>query len=66
LEFLDAVDSDIDFILESDTDDASEEGDALHATPPAAHTMSDSEEDDMDNEDYREILSPEQPLPLPF
>jgi hypothetical protein len=29
-------------------------------------TVSDSEEDDMDNEDYREILSPVQSLPLPF
>jgi hypothetical protein len=28
--------------------------------------VSDSEEDDMDVEDYREVLSPEQPLPLPF
>jgi hypothetical protein len=28
--------------------------------------MSDSEEDDVDDEDYREILSPEQTLPLPF
>jgi hypothetical protein len=26
----------------------------------------DSEEGDMDDDDYREILSPEQPLPLPF
>jgi hypothetical protein len=68
LEYLDTVDSDCDFIPESDTDDASEEEeDALHATPPDAHTMSDSEEDDMDDDNYREILSPEQPLlPLPF
>jgi hypothetical protein len=28
--------------------------------------VSDSEEDDMDDEDYRKILSLEQPLPLPF
>jgi hypothetical protein len=35
-------------------------------TPPASHPVSDGEEDDMDNEDYREILSPEQTLPLLF
>jgi hypothetical protein len=62
LEYLDAADSDSDFIPESDTNDTSEED----ATPPAAHPVSDSEEDDMDDENYREILSPEQPLPLPF
>jgi hypothetical protein len=28
--------------------------------------VSDTEEDDMDDEDYREILSPEQPFLLPF
>jgi hypothetical protein len=50
LEYLDAVDCDSDFILESDTDDTSEE-DAPHATHPAAHPMSDSEEDDMDDDD---------------
>jgi hypothetical protein len=62
LEYLDTIASDGDFIPESDTDDTSEED----ATPPAADTMSDSEKDDMDNADYREFLSPEQPLPLPF
>jgi hypothetical protein len=66
LEYLDTLDSDNDFILESDTDDTSEEDDTPHATPPAAHPMSDSEEDDVDDEDYRKILPPEQPLPLPF
>jgi hypothetical protein len=66
LEYLDTSDSDSDFILESVTDDTSEEDDAPHATPLAAHPMSNSEEDDMGDEDYREILLPEQPLPLPF
>jgi hypothetical protein len=28
--------------------------------------VSDGEEDDMDDEDYRKVLLPEQPLPLPF
>jgi hypothetical protein len=65
LEYLDTTDSDSNFIPESDTDDTSEE-DVPHATPPAAHPVSDGEDDDMDDEDYREILSPEQPLPLPF
>jgi hypothetical protein len=62
LEYLDTIDSDSDFIPRSDTDDTSEED----ATPPAAHPVSHSEEDDMDDEDYRKILSPKQPLPLPF
>jgi hypothetical protein len=66
LKYLDTVDSDSYFISESDTDETSGEGDALHATPPATHLVSGSEEDDMNDEDYREILSPEQPLPLPF
>jgi hypothetical protein len=38
LEYLDTIDSDIDFILESDSDDISEE-DAPHATPPAARPL---------------------------
>jgi hypothetical protein len=63
LEYLDTVASDSDFILESDTDDMSE--DAPCATPPAACHDSDSEEGDVDD-DYGEILSREQPLPLPF
>jgi hypothetical protein len=66
LEYLDTTDSDSDFIPEGDTDDTSEEEDDPHATPPDAHPVSDSEEDDMDDVHYREILSPEQPLPLPF
>jgi hypothetical protein len=73
LEYLDTIDSNSDFVLESDTDDTSGGGregaaaaDDPHATPQAAHPVSDSEEDDMDDEDYREILSPKQPLPLPF
>jgi hypothetical protein len=33
---------------------------------PQLLALSDSEQDDMDDEDYKEILSPEQPLPLPF
>jgi hypothetical protein len=57
LEYLDTTNSD------SDTDDTRE--DASHTTP-AAHTVSDSEEEDMDDEDCREILSSEQPLPFPF
>jgi hypothetical protein len=67
LEYLDTTDSDTDFIRESNTNDTSDGGgEAPHATPPAAHPASDSEEDDKDDEGYREILSPEQPLPLPF
>jgi hypothetical protein len=65
LEYLYTIESDSDFILESDADDTSEEDDAPHATPPAAHPMSDSEENDMDDEDYNEILSLDQPFPLP-
>jgi hypothetical protein len=64
LEYLDTIDSDSDFIPESDTDDTSEEEE--DATPPAAHPAPDSEEDDMDDDNCREILSPEQPLTLPF
>jgi hypothetical protein len=69
LEYLDTFDSDSDFILESDIDDTSkeeEEENATHAIPQAAYSVFDSEEDDMDDDDYREILSPEQPFPLPF
>jgi hypothetical protein len=67
LEYLDASDSDSDFFLGSVTYDTSEDDDAPHPTPLAAHSVSDSEEDDMDDDDdYREILSPEQPLPLIF
>jgi hypothetical protein len=47
LEYLDTTDSDTDFILESDTDDTSEERDAPHDTTPAVHPVSDSEEDDL-------------------
>jgi hypothetical protein len=65
LEYLDTNDSESDFTLESDIDDTTEEA-APHATPPAAHTVIASEEDDMDDEGCREILSYEQPLPLPF
>jgi hypothetical protein len=57
LGYSDTTDSDNDFIPESDTDDTSEEEDAPHAMPPAAHPVSDSEEDDMDDDDYREIMS---------
>jgi hypothetical protein len=65
LEYLDTIDTDSGFIPESDADDTSEEDeDAPHATSPAAHPVYDSEKDDMDDEDYREILSPEQPLPF--
>jgi hypothetical protein len=66
LQYLDTFDSDSDFILESDTDDTSEEEEnGLHATPQLL-ILSYREEDDMDDEDYREILSPEQPLALLF
>jgi hypothetical protein len=64
LELLDTIDSDGDFILESDTDTTSEDDDAPHATPQAAHPVSDSEDNDMDDEDYTGLLSPEQPLLL--
>jgi hypothetical protein len=66
LEYLDIIESDSEFIPESDTDDTSEEEDAPHATLIAAHPVSDSEEDNMDDEDYREILSLDQPFTLPF
>jgi hypothetical protein len=66
LEYLDTTDSDSDFIPKGDTDDTCEEDDAPHAAPPTAHPVSESEEDNMDDEDYREILSPEQSLPLRF
>jgi hypothetical protein len=69
LEYLDTVDSDSDFILGSDTDDTSEEEGGKedpYATPPPSHPVSDSEEDEMDDEDYKEILSLEQLLPFPF
>jgi hypothetical protein len=70
LEYLYAVDSDNYFILESDADDTSEEEEEEeedpHATPLAANPVSDSEEYDMDDEDYKEMLSPEQTLPLPL
>jgi hypothetical protein len=68
LEYLDTIESDSDFILESDTDDTSEEENyGPQATPPAAHPVSDSKEDDMDDEDYREINSfTYQPLPFQF
>jgi hypothetical protein len=39
LEYLDTVDSNSDFIMESDTDDRSGEEDAAHAPPPAAHPV---------------------------
>jgi hypothetical protein len=55
---------------ESDNDvrggERGDDDDAPYATPPTVHPVSDSEDDDMYDEDYREILSPEQPLPLPF
>jgi hypothetical protein len=38
----------------------------LHMPHPQLLTLSDSEEDDIDDEDYRKILSHEQLLPLPF
>jgi hypothetical protein len=40
LEYLDTIDSDSDFIPESDTDDISEEEYATHAISPAAHPVS--------------------------
>jgi hypothetical protein len=66
MEYLDTIDSDTDFIPESDTDDTTEEEeDGPHAIPPAAHLVSDSEED-VNDEDYREILSPEQRSSFPI
>jgi hypothetical protein len=64
LEHLDTTDTNSDFIPESETDDTSD--DVPHGTSPAAHPVSDSENYDMDDADYKEILSPYQPLPLPF
>jgi hypothetical protein len=50
LEYLDTNEN------ESDTDDTSEEEDVPHVTSPAAQPVSDSEDDNMDDENYREIL----------
>jgi hypothetical protein len=63
LEYLHTRDSDSDFILDSYTDGTSEKDeDVPRATFPAADAVSDSEEDNLDDDNYREILSPEQPL----
>jgi hypothetical protein len=37
-----------------------------HMPRPQLLTISDTEKHNMGDEDYREILSPEQPVPLPF
>jgi hypothetical protein len=66
LEYSDTIHSDSDFILEGDTNNICEDDDAPHEASPTTHPVSDSEEDNMDDDDYRQILSPEQPLPLPF
>nr|CAD7430728.1 unnamed protein product [Timema monikensis] len=53
-------------VYESDSDITSDDDNVPDLRNPAVHNMSDSDENDMDDEDYREILSPEQPLPIPF
>nr|CAD7410419.1 unnamed protein product [Timema cristinae] len=55
-----------DFVYESDSDITSDNDNVPDLRNPAVHNMSDSDENGMDDEDYREILSPEQLLPLPF
>nr|CAD7260670.1 unnamed protein product [Timema shepardi] len=66
LDYLDTIDSDSDFVYESDSDITSDDDNVPDLGNPAVHNLSDSDENGMDDEDYREILSPEQPLPLPF
>nr|CAD7443389.1 unnamed protein product [Timema bartmani] len=57
---------DSDFVYESESDITSDDDNVPDLRNPAVHNMSDSDENGMDDEDYREILSPEQPLPLHF
>nr|CAD7264300.1 unnamed protein product [Timema shepardi] len=59
LDYLDTIDND--FVNESDSDITSDDVNVPDLSNPAVHNLSDS-----DDEDDREILSPEQPLPLPF
>nr|CAD7412207.1 unnamed protein product [Timema poppensis] len=66
LDYLDTIDSDSDFVYESDSDITSDDDNVPDLRNPAVHNQSDSDENGMDDEDYREILSPEQSLPLPF
>jgi hypothetical protein len=75
LEYLDTTESDSGFIPESDTDDISGGGDdeeeeeekKMPLMPhPQLLTLCLTVKRIMDDEDYREILSPEQNLPLPF
>nr|CAD7397962.1 unnamed protein product [Timema cristinae] len=66
LDYLDTIDSDSDSVYESDSDITSDDDNVPDLRNPAVLNMSDSDENDMDDEDYREILSPEQLLPIPF
>nr|CAD7433192.1 unnamed protein product [Timema monikensis] len=63
LDYLDTIDSD--FVDESDSDITSDDDNVPDLRNPAVHNMSDSDENGMDDEDYREIPSPEQLLPPP-
>nr|CAD7405820.1 unnamed protein product [Timema cristinae] len=53
------------YVYESDSDITSVDDNVPDLRNPAVHNMSDSDENGMDDEDYREILSPEQLLPSP-
>ncbi|CAG2057872.1 unnamed protein product, partial [Timema podura] len=55
-----------DFVNESDSDITSDDDNVPDLRNPAVHNMSNSDENDMDDEDYRKIMSPEQSLPPPF
>nr|CAD7406915.1 unnamed protein product [Timema poppensis] len=70
LSYLDTIDSDSDFVYESDSDITSDDDNLPVLRNPVVHNMSDSDENDLDDEDYREIgkeVKPEvtvaEPLP---
>nr|CAD7572321.1 unnamed protein product [Timema californicum] len=56
-DYLDTIDSDSDFVYESDSDITSDDDNVPDLRNPAVHNMCDSDENDMDDEDYREIVT---------
>nr|CAD7262352.1 unnamed protein product [Timema shepardi] len=56
LDYLDTIDSDSNFVNESDSDITSDDDNLPDLRNPVVHSMSDSDENGMDDEDYREIL----------